>query len=618
MDAEQPVVAGARLGREPDGRPAWFVPNPEQAGQVHEGRRMTMAVSQQRRSLAQDAVDYDPFAGGELLRVVPTTEPQREVWLADQLGNDASLAFNESVSLRLRGALDVDALQAALHALVERHDVLRASFGPDGETLCVLRSAGFALQRFDLASLGDSARAAAIDERLRLAVETPFALEQRLAVPRRTAATGRRRPPAGPHRAPHRLRWLVVVGDGARTRRCCTRSGRGAADEALPPPQSFADYALAEAVHPADKVYAEDEAYWLSRFGVEAPVLDLPVDRPRPAQRSFASKREDYVLDAALVGAIRAMGARRGVSLFATLLAGFASLLSRLAAQSDVVIGIPAAGQSVDGHDQLVGHCVNLLPLRFDVDAGADRSPMRSTKSQTTLLDAIEHQRYTFGTLLKKLRVKRDPARMPLVSVMFNIDQALDQQSTSFPGLSLDFASNARSFENFELFINAVQAHGELRLECQYNTDLFDAATVRRWMQAYECLLRSAVQGVGRRRSAACRSSGATRCRRCRRCSRAPTPFAADARHARIVRDPVRPHAGPHRAALQGPGADLRAARRARQPHRRAAARARRAAPARWSAWRWIAASTCSRRCSASSRPAPATCRWIPRSRRNA
>src|SRR3546814_9780562 len=91
------------------------------------------------------------------------------------------------------------------------------------------------------------------------------------------------------------------------------------------------------------------------------PVLDLPTDRPRPARRGFASAREDYVLDAELVAAIRKMGARRGVSLFATLLASFAALLSRLSSQSQVVVGIPAAGQSVDGHDHLVGHCVNTL-----------------------------------------------------------------------------------------------------------------------------------------------------------------------------------------------------------------------------------------------------------------
>ncbi|GAA3923150.1 hypothetical protein GCM10022229_16250 [Luteimonas lutimaris] len=439
-------------------------------------------------------MDYDPFAGGELLRVVPTTEPQREVWLADRLGEDASLAFNESVSLRLRGTLDAAALESALLELVNRHDVLRASFGPDGETLCVLEDAGFALAHRDFSGPDAAAREAAVAERLRLAVETPFALDSgspfraellRLSAEEHVLVL------TAHHIVCDGWSWWVLV----RELSALYAQDVGAGAATLPAPESFADYALAEATQPATRQYAEDEGYWLSRFVEEAPVLDLPTDRPRPAQRTFASRREDYVLDATLVSAIRAMGARRGTSLFATLLAGFAATLSRLTAQADVVIGIPAAGQSVDGHDDLVGHCVNLLPLRCDVPPA---QPFTQTLDalQVTLLDAIEHQRYTFGTLLKKLRVRRDPSRLPLVSVMFNIDQALDQQATAFPGLSLDFQSNPRSCENFELFINAVQAHGELRLECQYNTDLFDRATIVRWMQAYESLLRGAVAAV--------------------------------------------------------------------------------------------------------------------------
>src|SRR5690606_32459714 len=239
-----------------------------------------------------------------------------------------------------------------------------------------------------------------------------------------------------------------------------------------------------------------DEAFWLGRFADAIPVLDLPTDRPRPSRRGFASAREDHVIPAATVAALRQAGARHGASLFATLLGGFAATLSRLAGQPQVVIGIPAAGQSIGGHDSLVGHCVNTLPLRFEPDMAQPASAAIDA-AQATLLDAIEHQRYTFGTLLKKLPIARDPARLPLVSVLFNIDQALDHESVAFPGLVLEFSSNPRSYENFELFINAVEAHGELRLECQYNRDLFDVQTVRRWLAAYETLLAALARNPG-------------------------------------------------------------------------------------------------------------------------
>lgn len=435
-------------------------------------------------------VDYDPFADGVLSRVVPTTEPQREVWLADRLGRDASLAFNESVSLRLHGKLDTAFLRRALQELLVRRDVLRASFGPDGETLCVREQIDLPLPLRDLSSLDAAASQAAVATYLNRAVNTPFALERdalfraellKLAPDEHLLLL------TAHHIVCDGWSWWVIVRElGALYARA-----RGDAGEPIPAPRSFADYALAQALSPQVGAHGDDEAYWLARFADGAPVLELPSDRARPARRSFVSAREDYTLDVELVAAIRRMGARRGSSLFATLLTGFSALMSRLAAQSRVVVGIPAAGQSVDGNEDLVGHCVNLLPLSIDIAAQkAFAHALDST--QQVLLDALEHQRYTFGTLLKKLRIVRDPSRLPLVSVMFNIDQALDHESCSFPGLSLEFSCNPRSHENFELFVNAVQVDGALRLECQYNKDLFDARTILRWMSAFECLLRAA------------------------------------------------------------------------------------------------------------------------------
>ncbi|MFT3761944.1 MAG: amino acid adenylation domain-containing protein [Pseudoxanthomonas sp.] len=431
-------------------------------------------------------VDYDPFAGGELSRVTPTTEPQRELWLASRLGEDASLAYNESVSLRLRGALDTERLRRALQQVIERHDALRASFGPDGETFCVLRQAPLLLPFTDLSGLEADQRAAQLAERRRLGVETPFDLTHGRLFRAELLQLAQQDHVLLMH-AHHIVcdgwSWWVIVRE--------LGAAYGQADAVLPAAGSYADYALAEALHPAGTQFRDDEAYWLSQFAGLSPVLELPTDRPRPARRTFASLREDHVLDADLIAAVRRLGARRGASLFATLLGGFATLLSRIAGQEQVVVGIPAAGQSVDGHDHLVGHCVNLLPLKFDLSPDAGFAQVLDG-AQTTLLDAIEHQRYTFGTLLKKLRIARDPARLPLVGVMFNIDQALDQERSGFPGLQLEFATNPRSYENFELSINAVQVDGTLRLETQYNTDLFDARTVRRWLAAFETLLRAA------------------------------------------------------------------------------------------------------------------------------
>jgi hypothetical protein len=252
---------------------------------------------------AVTAVDYDPFADGALARVVPTTEPQREIWLADQLGRDASLAFNESVTMRLKGRLDVDALRDALQGLLDRHAALRANLGPEGDTLCMLDGVQLELGAFDYATLDEAARDAAVSERLRLAVETPFALQHDRLLRAELLRLGdddHLLVLTAHHIVCDGWSWWVLTRELAAL--YARRLGNPAA---LPPADDFADYALAEASRHADAGFAADEAYWLSRFAGGTPVLDLPTDRPRPARRGFASAREDDVLDAELVAAIR-------------------------------------------------------------------------------------------------------------------------------------------------------------------------------------------------------------------------------------------------------------------------------------------------------------------------
>lgn len=437
------------------------------------------------------AVDYDPFSGGLLQQVVPTTESQREIWLGDRFGKEASLSFNLSESLRLRGPLDAAALCTALQRLVERHDALRASFGPDGETMCILEPGAFEVPLLELSQASGSGRDSAVAACIEEETRTPFALEQGGLFRAKLL-----RLDAGDHllllTAHHIIcdgwSWSVIISELARL----YASALDPRAPALPDPESFAAYALQQALSADSEEHLGDQAYWTSRFADRVPVLDLPTDRPRPALRSFSSACVVHRLDAGLVSAVRRVGARRGASLLATLLAAMSDLLSRLCDETSVVIGIPAAGQAAEGLAGLVGHCVNLLPLRFDVD-GAESFDAAIQSSQRVLLDALDHQKYTFGTLLRHLAIPRDPSRMPLVSVVLNVEPALGDGAGRFPGLQLEVASNPRASDPFELFINAVHANGGLRMECQYNVDLFDRVTVASWLRAFESLLRSAV-----------------------------------------------------------------------------------------------------------------------------
>lgn len=431
-------------------------------------------------------VDYDPFADAPS-RIVPTTEPQREIWLADQLGREASLAYNESVTLTIGGKLDVQALQKALLALTDRHEALRATISADGLSMIIAAQGSLAAEIVDLESLSATAAQAALDDLRAEAVETPFDLEHGPLMRATLLKLG-----AESHQ-------LIITGhhivcDGWSFGVIATElmalyaemTGAGASE--LTSADSFGDYALAQLSAEHLAAGEADAQYWASIYENSVPMLELPVDRSRPLQRTFASRREDLRIPASTVEMVRKAGAKQGASLFSTMFAMFAGLITRMSGQDDVVVGVPAAGQAAAGKNALVGHCVNLLPIRVAVNVDQVAADLIK-QTNSAVLDAYEHQSATFGSVLKKLQLARDPSRLPLVSVLFNVDAAISSADLSVAGLTVTLASNPRHAENFELFLNASQTDGEIVLELQYNTDLFDVSTVKRWLQLYRTAL---------------------------------------------------------------------------------------------------------------------------------
>jgi amino acid adenylation domain-containing protein len=448
---------------------------------------MSMAQSSVRLS----EVDYDPFAAPELARAVPTTDAQRELWLADQLGREASLAFNESVTLELQGELRLQSLQDALLALADRHESLRSTFSKDGASMLISPRGSLQADLLDLTAQPAAAQAEALTRVKRAAVTTPFDL----AVGPLVRATLVRLAPTR-----HELVLTVhhIVCDGwsfgviARELMALYDAIAAGRPAALPPADSFHDYVMGAREPERARAAEADERYWVSLFDGSVPVLGLPTDRPRRPVRQFASRREDLSLEPALVEATRKLGARSGASLFATMFSVFAGLMGRLGGDSDVVIGVPSAGQAVTGMNNLVGHCVNLLPVRVLADPAVPvHALLRHGRER--VLDAYDHPHCTFGRLLSRLQIGRDAGRLPLVSVQFNLDTAIAASELSRPGLEANLASNSREFEIFDLFVNASQANGAVVLECQYNTGLFDALTVRRWLDLYKVAIERAV-----------------------------------------------------------------------------------------------------------------------------
>jgi amino acid adenylation domain-containing protein len=230
-----------------------------------------------------------------------------------------------------------------------------------------------------------------------------------------------------------------------------------------------------------------DEDYWAQQYVDSVPVLELPLERARPAVKTYHGARQTLRLDESLCRALKATGAKLGCTPFVTLLAAFEVLLSRLSGQGDFVVGVPMAGQAQLEHGHLVGHCVNMIPLRSRVEPGA-RFADHLKKTRRVFLEAQAHQRLTFGSLLRRLKIAWDPGRTPLVSVTFNIDRM--NPPLDFGDMALERVEvPAKGFVNFELAVNVVDDGRGLLVECEHNSDLFSAATIRRWLAHYQVLL---------------------------------------------------------------------------------------------------------------------------------
>lgn len=404
--------------------------------------------------------------------VFPLTEAQRGVWLTTQMGADASCAFNESVILDLSGPLNEDALSRAVSAVVQRHDALRTAILPDGEKQQTLPSVTVTVSLSDLSALDGAERDAREAEVLSAEAGEPFDLSAapliRFRLIRRSAEE---------HRCVITAHHIVCDGWSfgvllADLADAYTALAQGKV-WMQPAAASFRSYAGTE--H-AD---AENERYWMRQLSPPPALLHLPADRVRPALASYRGARESRRVPPALTSALRRLCALSGTTLSAALLSAYTLLLHGLSGMGDAVVWVPSAGQALEENADLIGQCVSLLPLRVpsapDI-AFADY--LRMTRA--ALLSAMDHQSYSLDAIMSALD------RPVPITVTFNIDQFAP---TGFAGLTAHLAHTPRRFFQFDLGLNVIEDAGALEVECDYSSDLFDAATIERRLEEFEALL---------------------------------------------------------------------------------------------------------------------------------
>jgi amino acid adenylation domain-containing protein len=457
---EYPPFAGAVLGRDEEGNPVWL--SPEQQIQ-------------------------NPYNGPLIDAVFPVTESQKEIWLSCFIGGeDANRAYNESVSLRLEGVLQIDRIQEALFELVKRHEALRSAFCADGKQMLIFKELEPVLKFQDLSRLSKKRQEDVISEFARIDVRKSFDL---LNGPLFRFALF----DLGKDACYVTLTVHHIIGDGwslgvllqdfGRIYSALASKGFYVLNTAV----GFKEFAAKQLAFQNTQEYLKTETYWLEKFKDDIPAINLQTDFARPPVRSFNSQRNDYELPQHLVTSLKKMGAAAGCSFVTSLLAAFEVFLQKTNKQDQIIIGLPSAGQPAMGMLELVGHCVNLLPIRSKYEPDLNFIDyLKTRKSQ--ILDDLDHQQLTFGSLIRKLPISRYASLVPMVPVVFNIDLGMDK-GVHFDSLKQELVYHPRAFENFELFLNANGNDEKLILEWSYNTRLFKSTTIAKMMADFEQML---------------------------------------------------------------------------------------------------------------------------------
>jgi amino acid adenylation domain-containing protein len=419
--------------------------------------------------------------------VFPLSFAQQRLWFLDQLV-PANPFYNVAAAVRLETAIDAVALERAVNEIVRRHEALRTTFrAVEGRPVQVVAPVlELALPVLDLAALP---RAEREREALRLATEEaqrPFDLARGPLV--RTSLLR-----LGPREHVFLLTLHHIVSDGwsmgVLSRELNALYGafaRGAPSPLPELPIQYADFALWQRRALAGEALERQLAYWRARLA-GAPTLALPTDRPRPPVARFRGASASLALPAELGVRLRRLAQAEGATLFMVLLCAFKALLSRYTGQEDIVVGAPIANRTRPELEGLIGFFVNTLVLRTDL--GANPSFREAlARVRDGCLGAYAHQDIPFERLVDELAPERDLSRNPLFQVTFQLQHARPGEGAPEATLEVE-----RGASIFDLALNFADGPAGLTGIIEYNTDLFDEATIVRLARHYETLLAGAV-----------------------------------------------------------------------------------------------------------------------------
>jgi amino acid adenylation domain-containing protein len=455
---------------------------------------------------ALDLPELPPVKRAPRDRPIPLSFPQERVWFLNQLSRGGRLAYNFQASLLLHGALDAACLNAAFTELVRRHESLRTTFPTlHGKPVQIVHPPmPVAVPLVDLTGLPEDPRRAEAERLIFEATQTPFDPEVLPLIRWRLLKLD-----------PELWRLIQVehhyVHDGwslavllRETKALYEAFERGEPSPLPELPVQFADFAVWQREWMASPAMDRLLAYWKGKLAGCPTALDLPTDKPRPAEPTFRGDLQFSYLPPTLYSALRAFGRAKGYTLFMTTLAGFFAVLARTTGQQDLLVGTGHANRRTKELEGLIGMIVNTLVLRGDLSGNPTVEELLD-RTRATTLECYTYQDMPFERLVAELQPERHLGRNPLFQVMFAFhDSAIpDLRFGAVKGeLHIHGNRSAKMDLNVVVVPRAEQRVGraasEEDLRClvqwEYSTDLFEPATMERMRARYLRLLEAVVE----------------------------------------------------------------------------------------------------------------------------
>ncbi len=421
----------------------------------------------------------------------PLSFAQELMWLLDHLIDTS--AYHVPRALRIRGPLNVNALQYALNQIVARHEILRTTYqSVDGEPMqFIAPSATLEVQRIDLRGVDPSQREMEANDILVREGRRRFDFRNELMLRAFVLQLDEE----------ENILLLVshhIASDGQSKavlfrelksfyQAFCERKAAHLPDL----PIQYADYAVWQREWMRGEVLENHLSYWKKQLSGAPVLLELPTDHPRPPAQSFEGARQFLKYPDGVLEQFKSLCRQEGTTVFMTMLAAFGSLLHRWSGQEDMLIGTPVSGRSRTEVEPLIGYFSNSVVLRVDLSGDPTfRELMRRVKEVS--LGAYSHQDLPFEKLVTEMQPERDLSYSPMYQIMFSVGEHKDL-GLDLPGLEITPMIIDRGTAKFDMTLGMTELRDSLMCNIEYCSALFEASTMQRLAAHFQNLLQGII-----------------------------------------------------------------------------------------------------------------------------